>query len=494
MLSQEPDYVQSTSDSSDHFAAHAKYPPHAIELEEAVLGALMLEKEAISHVVDILTPKSFYKEAHQEIYRAIVTLFNASEPIDMLTVVHQLRKTGKLAAVGNSYYISYLTTRISASTNIECHARAILEYAIRRRLIEMTSAMQRSAYDTTVDIFHTLDRTEQALYEIVDGNFKKEYSDMHTLLAQSFDSLANRRACSNGLTGIPSGFTGLDRITSGWQKADLVIIASRPGMGKTAFILSALRNATVDHNVPVAIFSLEMGALQLINRLMASEAELSNEKIKQGKLMDHEWEQLLYKTTALSKAPMYVDDTPALSIFELRTKCRKLKAKHDIQVVVIDYLQLMSSDFSRHNHNREQEIATISRSLKNLAKELDITVIALSQLSRAVEVRGGSKRPQLSDLRESGSIEQDADLVLFLYRPEYYGLTEDETGNSTQGLAELIIAKHRNGALDNIYLQFTGKYTKFADFPMSDFSPTQEQLTTVIRTSRANAPAPTLLD
>ena len=485
-VEQEP-YVKPI-DETGQVANHAKYPPHALDLEEAVLGALMLEKEAIANVIDLLKPKSFYKEAHQEIYKAILELFNASEPIDMLTVVNQLRKNGKLSAVGGSYYVSYLTTRVSSSTNIEFHARAILEYAIRRRLIEITSMTQKTAYDPTIDIFHTLDRTEQALFEVADGNIKKGYSDMRTLLAESFDNLANRRTSTNGLTGIPSGFSALDRLTSGWQKSDLVIIASRPGMGKTAFILSTLRNAAVDHNIPVAIFSLEMGALQLINRLISSEAELASEKIKQGKLMDHEWEQLLYKTTALSNAPIYVDDTPALSIFELRAKCRRLKSKHNLQLIVIDYLQLMSSDFSKGGHNREQEIASISRSLKNLAKELDITVIALSQLSRAVETRGGTKRPQLSDLRESGSIEQDADLVLFLYRPEYYGLTEDELGNSTQGLAELIIAKHRNGSLDSVYLQFIGKYTKFTDFPISNFSTNPEQLTTIIRTSKANDP------
>lgn len=468
----------------DGFVAHAKYPPHALDLEEGVLGALMLEKEALVGVIDILKPESFYKESHQEIYRAIVQLFNDSEPIDMLTVVNQLRKDGKLAAVGGSYYVSYLTTRISSSVNIEFYARAIIEYAIRRKLIEIASVVQRHAYDPTMDVFSVLDRTEQSLFEVSDGNIRKGYLDMRSLLVEAFDSLSNRRLRVDGLTGMPSGFTALDRITSGWQKFDLIIIAARPGMGKTAFVLSALRNAAVDYKMPVAIFSLEMGALQLVNRLISAEAELSSEKIKQGRLVDHEWEQLLHKTAALSNAPIYVDDTPALSVFELRTKCRRLKAKHNIQLVVIDYLQLMSGDPTKGNGNREQEIASISRALKSIAKELDIAVIALSQLSRAVETRGGSKRPQLSDLRESGSIEQDADLVLFLYRPEYYGLTEDESGNPTQGLAEVIVAKHRNGALDNVHLQFMGRYMKFMDCGVATIQ--SEQLTTVIRSSKAN--------
>lgn len=468
----------------DGFVAHAKYPPHALDLEEAVLGALLLEKDALVMVVDFLKPESFYKEAHQEIYRAIIRLFNDTEPVDMLTVVNQLRQNGKLDAVGGSYYISYLTTRVSSAANLEFHTRAIMEYAIRRKLITIAGTVQKNGYDLTMDVFTTLDRTEQAFFEVADGHIRKGYVDMHALLGEAFDHLSHRRTAVDGLSGIPSGFTTLDRITSGWQKFDLIIIAARPGMGKTAFVLSALRNAAIDHQIPVAIFSLEMGSLQLVNRFIAAEAELSGDKIKQGKLMDHEWEQLLHKTTALSTAPIYVDDTPALSIFELRTKCRRLKAKHQIQLVVIDYLQLMSGELGRGGGNREQEIASISRSLKSLAKELDIAIIALSQLSRAVETRGGSKRPQLSDLRESGSIEQDADLVLFLYRPEYYGLTEDEMGNPTQGLAEVIIAKHRNGPLDQIHLQFIGHYMKFMDCGFA--SPPAESVTTVIRSSKAN--------
>lgn len=466
---------------------HAKLPPQALDLEESVLGALMLEKDALTTVIDILKPESFYREAHHEIYRAIVQLFNAAEPIDLRTVVNQLRKNGKLEAVGGAYYLTSLTTRVSAASNIEFHARAIAEYAIKRALISIATEVHQSAYEDTQDIFELLDQTEQALFEVTDAHIRKNYSDMRSLLGEAFKELETKRQRKDGLTGIPSGFTGLDRVTSGWQKADLVIIAARPGMGKTAFMLSALRNAAVEHGHPVAIFSLEMASVQLTNRLISAEAELEGEKVKKGNLADHEWEQLMHKTAQLSQAPIYIDDTPALSIFELRAKCRRLKAKHDIQLIVVDYLQLMSGESIKGAGNREQEIASISRSLKSIAKELNVPVIVGSQLSRAVETRGGNKRPQLSDLRESGSIEQDADMVLFLYRPEYYGMTEDETGNPTQGMAEVIVAKHRNGALDSTMLKFIGKYTKFADHELASFSEAQySTFDTVMQASKAN--------
>jgi replicative DNA helicase len=465
----------------------AKLPPQALDIEESVLGALMLEKDALTTVIDILKPESFYKETHQEIYQAIVQLFNDAAPIDLRTVVNQLRKNDKLTFVGGSYYVTSLTTRVSSASNIEFHARAIVEYAIKRELIAIATEIQRNAYKDTQDIFELLDQAEQALFEVTDSNIRKNYSNMRSLLGEAFKDLDIKRQQKDGLTGVPSGFTGLDSITSGWQKSELVIVAARPGMGKTAFLLSALRNAAVDHGHPVAIFSLEMASLQLVNRLISAEAVLEGEKIKKGNLADHEWEQLIHKTSQLSQAPIYIDDTPALSIFELRAKCRRLKAKHDIQLIAIDYLQLMSGESIKGAGNREQEIASISRSLKSIAKELNVPVIVGSQLSRAVETRGGNKRPQLSDLRESGSIEQDADLVLFLYRPEYYGMTEDEEGHPTQGMAEVIVAKHRNGALDSVVLNFIGKYTKFADHKPSSFSDTRySTLGTVTQSSKAN--------
>jgi replicative DNA helicase len=441
-----------------------KVPPQAIELEEAVLGALMLEKDALTSVIDILKVESFYKEAHKVIFQAILDLFTESQPIDLLTVTTQLRKNGALEVAGGAFYITELTSKVASAANIEFHARIITEQSIKRELIRISSTIQKDAFEDTTDVFELLDAMEQSLFEISEKNIRKNYATMSSIMRDAIAELEVRKNQKDGLTGVPSGFTALDRVTSGWQKSDLVIIAARPAMGKTAFVLSVLRNAAVDHNRPVAIFSLEMSSVQLVNRLISSEAELDSDKIKKGTLADHEWAQLVHKTAKLSKAPLFVDDTPALSILELRAKCRKLKAQHDIQMVVVDYLQLMSGDSKGgFGGNREQEIASISRALKKIAKELSIPVIALSQLSRAVETRGGDKRPQLSDLRESGAIEQDADMVMFLYRPEYYGITEDEGGASTAGVGEVIIAKHRNGSLENIKLRFIGRYTKFTD-------------------------------
>ena len=438
-----------------------KLPPQALDLEEAVLGALMLEKNALTAVIEFLRPEHFYSEQHQEIYQAITDLFKNSEPVDMRTVVAQLRKVGKLELVGGAYYIAELTSKVSSAANIEYHSRIIIELAIKRELIQIASAVHHDAYEDTTDVFDLLDKTEQSIFKISDSNLRKNYDNMKSLMFKAVKELQDRKNHKDGLTGVPSGFSRLDRITSGWQKADLVIIAARPGMGKTAFIVSAMRNAAIDFNMPVAIFSLEMSSLQLVNRLISSEAELESEKIKRGNLAEFEWQQLVHKTTRLSSAPIFIDDTPALSILELRAKCRRLKAEHNVQLIVVDYLQLMKGEAGG---NREQEIASISRALKGIAKELDVAVIALSQLSRGVETRGGDKRPQLSDLRESGSIEQDADIVMFLYRPEYYKITVDEDGTPTQGLAEVIVAKHRNGSLDTVKLKFIGKYTKFADY------------------------------
>ena len=441
-----------------------KLPPQAIDLEEAVLGALMLEKDALTTVIDILKPESFYKDANQEVYRAIVDLFNNSEPVDMLTVANRLREMGKLEVVGGAYYLTELTSRVNSAANIEFHARVVAEMSIKRELIRISSEIQHDAFEDTTDAFLLLDRTEQSLFEVSESNVRKNYADMRSIMREALNELEARKDHQDGLTGVPSGFSSLDRITSGWQSSDLVIIAARPGMGKTAFVVTAMRNAAVDFNHPVAIFSLEMSNVQLVNRLISAEAELESDKIKKGTLADYEWEQLVHKTAKLSSAPIFIDDTPALSILELRAKCRRLKAQHNVKLIIVDYLQLMTGDSTRGNSgNREQEIASISRALKNIAKELDVPVLALSQLSRAVETRGGDKRPQLSDLRESGSIEQDADLVMFLYRPEYYGITEDENGQPTHGLGEVIIAKHRNGSLDTAQLKFIGKYTKFTD-------------------------------
>ena len=773
----------------DAGAGMGKLPPQAVDLEEAVLGALMIEKDALNAIIDVLKPESFYKEAHQRIYNAIVVLFNSSNPVDLLTVTNQLRELGDIEVAGGAGYITQLTTKVNSAANIEYHARIITQAAMKREMIRIASEVLREAYDDTTDVFALMDRTESGLFQISESNIKKNYADMGALMSEALKELERRREQKDGLTGVPSGFSALDRITSGWQPTELVILAARPGMGKclgkgtkvvlfdgtlrrvedlrvgdllmgddstprrvlslawgmenmywvhqnkgisyrvneshilsfkrsrnegpnqkgdvlnielrdylkqsdkfksnykgykvaieltekpveidpyffgfwlgdghsyssriinkevsntylnpifsaenpaevgvllqspprrgvaervgaipdaylynssvnrlkllaglidsdghyqagydcyeitqknellarqikyvadslgfrtslrekrasiaqigfesivyrlrisgdltkipvrverkkarprqsqidwrvtgvqveldcfdeyygfeldgnrlflledmtvthnTAFVVSSLRNAAVDFNMPVAIFSLEMSSVQLVNRMISAEAEIDGEKLKKGNLAPHEWTQLHQRIDRLMRAPIYIDDTPALSILELRAKSRRLKQQHDIQMIVIDYLQLMQGDTKGFGGNREQEIASISRALKNLAKELNVPVIALSQLSRAVETRGGDKRPQLSDLRESGSIEQDADMVAFLYRPEYYGFTQDDAGNSVQGIGEVIIAKNRSGSLETIQLRFVGKYTKFSDLD-SYYSPT----------------------
>lgn len=447
-----------------------KLPPQAVDIEEAVLGALMLEKDALSAVIDVLRPEVFYKDAHQMIFKVIHQLFHKAEPIDILTVTHALKKSGELELVGGAYYITQLTSRIASAANIEYHARIILQKYIQRELIRISGETIRDAYEDNEDVLSLLDRAEKNLFEISEGNIRRNFEDMQSLITKAIKEIEVAANQQSGITGVPSGFTELDRVTAGWQKSDLVIIAARPGMGKTAFTLSMARNAAVMFKKPVAFFSLEMSSVQLVNRLISSEAEITSEKIKKGQLADHEWEQLNARIKPLTEAPLYIDDTPALSIFELRAKCRRLVAEKGVSMIIIDYLQLMQAGSDNKSGNREQEISTISRSLKAIAKELSVPIIALSQLSRAVETRAGSsKRPQLSDLRESGAIEQDADMVLFIYRPEYYGLTEDENAQSTQGIAEVAVAKNRNGALKAVNLKFIGHLTKFADLDSYDF-------------------------
>jgi len=450
------------------FLEYGKMPPQAVDLEEAVLGALMLDKNALTAVIDILKVDSFYKESHQRIFDAIQRLFAKSEPIDILTVTNELKKTGELDLVGGPYFIAQLTGRVASAANIEFHARIISQKYIQRELIRISSDIIKDAYEDTTDVFDLLDHAEQNLFSVSEGNIRREYQDMVPLLKDAIKQIEAAKNQEGHFSGVPSGFTELDRITAGWQNSDLIIMAARPGMGKTAFVLSMARNIAVDLNKPIAFFSLEMSAVQLVTRLISSETELPAEKLKKGLLEKYEWEQLNTKVKKLAGAPLYIDDTPALSIFELRAKCRRLKAQHNIEIAVVDYLQLMSVA-NEGKGNREQEISNISRSLKSLAKELNIPIIAISQLSRAVETRGGSKRPILSDLRESGAIEQDADMVLFIYRPEYYKITEDESGNSTSGTAEVIIAKHRNGALRDIKLKFVDRFAKFEDYETGTF-------------------------
>lgn len=442
-----------------------RIPPQALDMEQAVLGALLLEKNALHRIMDVLRPEMFYKESHKIIFEAILGLFQNSAPVDMLTVKDFLRKEGHLEKTGGAFYIAELTSRVASAANIEYHARVIAEKFILRELIRISDNVIKDAFDETTDVFELLDKTEQGLFEVSETHLRKNYQGMAELVMKTIARLEELKNKDESITGISSGFTELDKLTSGWQKSDLVIIAARPAMGKTAFTLTVARNAALGKKSPVAFFSLEMASVQLVQRLICAEAELDAQKVRTGKLENYEWQQLITRIGSLSNAPLYIDDTPGISIMDLRAKCRRLKAEKKIEMVIIDYLQLMTGS-SAKGGNREQEIAGISRALKELAKELDVCVIALSQLSRAVETRGGDKKPQLSDLRESGSIEQDADMVMALYRPEYYGFETDEEGNSTAGLAEVIILKQRNGPTGTARLNFIGKYGKFTDLNM----------------------------
>ena len=446
-----------------------KLPPQAIDLEEVILGAMMIDKKGVDEVIDILHPKVFYKETHQFIFEAIYTLFENSEPVDLLTVSSQLKKNTKLETVGGEFYLIQLTQKVSSSAHIEFHARIVLQKYIQRSLIKISNEIIEDSYNETIDVFNLLDTAEAKLYEVTQGNIKRSSETAQSLVIQAkkkIEDISNKE----GLSGIPTGFTKVDNITSGWQPSDLIIIAARPGMGKTALTLSMARNIAVDYNIPVAFFSLEMSSVQLITRLISSETGLSSQKLRTGKLEKHEWEQLNVKVKNLEKAPLFIDDTPSLSIFDLRAKARRLASQHGIKIIMVDYLQLMTAGGGQKGGNREQEISTISRNLKALAKELSVPIIALSQLSRAVETRGGSKRPLLSDLRESGAIEQDADIVSFIYRPEYYKIDEwdDDDHSPTEGQAEFIIAKHRNGSLDELRLKFVGHLGKFENLESFD--------------------------
>lgn len=450
---------------------NGKLPPQATDLETAVLGAMMIDKRGVDEVIDMMHPEVFYKEAHQWIYKAIYKLFENSEPIDLLTVSSQLKKDGKLELVGGNFYLIQLTKGISSSAHIESHSRIILQKFIQRSLIKISNEIIKEAYEESTDVFDLLDAAESKLYEVTQGNLKQSAQSSQSLVMQAkkkIEEISNK----DGLSGVSSGFGRLDKLTSGWQPSDLIIIAARPGMGKTALTLTMARNIAVMSHIPCAFFSLEMSSVQLITRLISSETGLSSEKLRTGKLEEHEWQQLNVKVKGLENAPLYIDDTPSLSIFDLRAKSRRLASQYGIKIIMVDYLQLMTAGGQQKGGNREQEISMISRNLKALAKELNVPIIALSQLSRAVETRGGSKRPLLSDLRESGAIEQDADIVSFIYRPEYYKIMEwdDEERTPTEGQAEFIVAKHRNGGLDNIRLKFISHLGKFDNLDNFDTS------------------------
>lgn len=436
-----------------------KVMPQALQLEEAVLGALMLDTEAFSIVSDILKPESFYADQHQLIYKAIVRLFESSNPVDLLTVTESLKKAGDLDAAGGGYYMVELTHRVASAANIEYHARILQQKSIQRQIISASTNAIRDAYEDTTDVFDLLDRSETALFKISQGKSVSSGTIIGSLAHQAV-MFAEKATEMQGLTGVPSGLTSLDRFTGGFQDSDLIIVAARPGMGKTAAVLTFARNAAKEFGKPVAFFSLEMPETQLGQRLTAAEAGVNIQRLRTGKCDGSDMQALSRAAESLSGVELFIDDSAALSISELRAKARRFVEKNGVRMIIVDYLQLMSGS---EGGNREQVISAICRGLKTLAKELKCPVIALSQLSRAVETRGGSKRPQLSDLRESGGIEQEADMVMFIYRPEYYQILEDESGKSTKCVAEFIIAKHRNGGLGTIEVGFTDHLAQFHD-------------------------------
>ena len=439
-------------------------PPQAVELEEAVLGALMRERDSIIAVQEYITSDTFYTEEHRLIYKAIESLSAELKPIDLYTVTERLKVRKELKKVGGAAYLAQLTQKVGSAANVEFHAKIIAQKYVQRELIRSATEIQRRSYDEDQDVTDLIGFAEGEIFKVAEGHVKRSVQNAKDILAKALAQIEEASKNSSAFNGVQSGFMALDRVTMGWQPSDLIIIAARPSMGKTAFVLSMARNMAVEYQQPVAFFSLEMSAVQLMMRLIVAETGLYSNDIKSGKLTPEQWRHLESATKPLGTAPLFIDDTPALSVFEFRSKARRLKIHNDIKIIVIDYLQLMTgSQDTKGNGNREQEVAFISRTLKAIAKELNVPMIALSQLSRATEQRGGSKRPQLSDLRESGAIEQDADIVAFIHRPEYYGMNTDENGMPTAGLAEIILAKHRNGAVCDVKLRFLKDQARFAD-------------------------------
>ena len=448
---------RATNVGQPDYTGEGRVQPQATDVEMAVLGAMLLDKGAIAKAIEILDETSFYKPSHQRIFSAMMSLFEHSEPVDLITLVEELRRRGDLEKVGGEYYLTELTTRTTTAANIEYHAHIVLEKALMRQLISASTEVAGRAFSETEDALDLLDEAEQKIFQISEQRMKKSFVSMNVAVHHTMEMLESIHGKHSGITGVPSGFTELDNFTGGFQKSDLIVVAGRPSQGKTALVLSIARNASILHNVPVGFFSLEMSNQQLVLRLICAEARVDANSVRTGRLPEDEWRKLSTSVGKLYQAKIFIDDTPALSVLEIRAKARRLKAEHNIGLVVVDYLQLMQGP--KNSQSREQEISTISRSLKALAKELNIPVLALSQLNRAVELRG-DKRPVLADLRESGAIEQDADVVLFVHRPEMYGINE-ENNESTEGIAEIIIGKQRNGPTGSSRLAFIKQYARF---------------------------------
>ena len=450
-----------------------KVPPQALDVEEAVLGAMMIEPGCVPDVLESLTAGCFYKEAHRRIFTAISDLARDHEPVDIYTVAEALKRSGSLDEVGGPYYLSLLSSKVGAAAHVDYHVKILLQKYIQRELITISAEVQRDSFDDSIPVDDLLNNAQQKLFELAERNMKRETLPVQDVLKDAVAEIEANQDRTDGLSGVPSGFTGIDKVTLGWQESDLVIIAARPSMGKTAFVLTVARNMALYHHIPVAFFSLEMSSKQLVKRLLVSETGLSSEKIRGGqRLRDYELVQLHERIKDLAAAPLFIDDTPSISVYELRSKVRRLVRNAGVKLIIVDYLQLMTGPPELRGM-REQEVSNISRSLKAIAKEMSIPVIALSQLSRDVEKRGGNKIPQLSDLRESGAIEQDADIVMFIHRPDYYG-TEDE--KSLPGQAQIIIAKHRNGSTGDVSMIFRKSEARFVDSNDIGFQPPEDDI------------------
>lgn len=434
-----------------------RIPPQSIEAEQSVLGSMLIDKEVVPVVMEILKPEDFYRPDHREIYNVIIELFDKAQPIDLITVSERLKLHGKLELVGGLEYLSNIATEVPTTANVKHYSKIVEEKALLRKLIKASSDIVDLGFNASEEVSYILDKAEQSVFDILQKRSSQGFVPIKDVLVDTFNKLEEMYNNKGNITGIPTGFTDLDFKTSGLHNSDLILVAARPAMGKTAFALNLAQNAAVHSHVPVAVFSLEMSKDQLVNRILCSEAMVDSNKMKTGKLEDNDWQKVAKALAPLSEAPIYIDDTPGVSITEIRAKCRRLKLEHNLGLVVIDYLQLMQGSGKKGGENRQQEISEISRSLKILAKEINVPVICLSQLSRAPEART-DHRPILSDLRESGAIEQDADIVMFLYRDDYYN-PETEKKN----IAELIIAKHRNGSTGTVEMVWLGQYTKFAN-------------------------------
>jgi len=434
-----------------------KLPPQHIEAEESILGGILIENEAINRVTEILDPDDFYRDAHRKIFNALINLSERDEPADLITLTNELRKTDQLDSIGGASYLTSLIDSVPTAANIEYYAKIVKEKAILRKLIQTSTEIITQSYEDRGDVEVFLDEAERAIFEISEKRVRPSFYSIRDIVKESFKTIERLFQKKELVTGVPSGFKELDRMTAGFQPSDLIIIAGRPSMGKTAFCLNVAQYAAIENKIPVAVFSLEMSKEQLVIRMLCSEAHVEGTRLRTGYLNESDWPKLTIAAGNLSEAPIYIDDTAALSVLELRAKARRLKAEHGLGMVIIDYLQLMKG--RARVENRQQEISEISRSLKALSKELSIPVIAVSQLSRKTEERTGN-RPQLSDLRESGAIEQDADLIIFIYRDEIYNRAED---NPNRGKAEVIIGKQRNGPIGKIDLAFLDKFTTFKD-------------------------------